>query len=413
VPLDAGGGGRAEIRFRKRERFDTTPVPERLVVRRASGEQSNSSILFEEFGLLKLYRRLQPGPHPEIEVSSYLVEQAGFANTPTPLATLDIEIAAPDGTTEECALGVLFGFVRNQGDGWTLALDYLARYLDDALIETAPGAGPPGRPHELPDPDSFFLALARQLGLRTAEMHRAFAEKAGDAVDFAPEPITRDDLVGWRNALEASADMMLAQLERSRAKLPETVVALVDRVVDRQNELFACIRALAPEEVVAVKTRYHGDFHLGQVIAVQNDFYIVDFEGEPLRPMAERRMKASVLRDVAGMIRSFDYAATAAVRQLAQGRPGALDRMTMLAEAWRERAVNGFRAAYRRAMRGCPAYPASKLQARALIEFFTLEKAVYEVGYELANRPDWVAIPLNGILRVLNKVSGSDNAASA
>jgi maltose alpha-D-glucosyltransferase / alpha-amylase len=362
--------------------------------------------------MLKLYRRLQPGPHPEIEISSFLAERAGFANTPPPLATLDIAIAGPDGT-EECALGVLFQFVRNQGDGWTLALDYLTRYLDDALIETAPGAGPPGRAAELPDPDTFFLALARQLGLRTAEMHRAFAEQAGDDPAFAPEPISRADLVHWRNGLEASTDAMLAQLERIRAKLPEGAAALAEEMLARQTELFGAVRTLAPNEIAAAKTRYHGDFHLGQVLAVQNDFYIVDFEGEPLRPMAERRHKGSALRDVAGMIRSFDYAATTAVRQLAESRPGALSRITTLAEAWRERAVNGFRAAYRRGMRGCPSYPASKLQARALTEFFILEKAVYEVGYELANRPAWVAIPLNGILRVLAKLSGNEHAASA
>ena len=134
--------------------------------------------------------------------------------------------------------------------------------------------------------------------------------------------------------------------------------------------------------------------------------YFIDFEGEPGRPLAERRRKSSPLRDVAGMIRSFDYAAIAAVRQIAETRPAALPRMAELADAWRERAVDGFRAAYRKAMRGCRAYPVSKLQAKAMIDFFTLEKAVYEVNYELTNRPGWVAIPLNGILRVLAKGSG-------
>ena len=139
---------------------------------------------------------------------------------------------------------------------------------------------------------------------------------------------------------------------------------------------------------------------------MQNDFYLIDFEGEPGRPLAARRRKSSPLRDVAGMIRSFDYAATAAVRQLGESRPAAVPRMRELAEAWRQRAIDGFRAAYRKEMRGCPSYPASKLQAKALIDFFTLEKAVYEVSYELANRPGWVAIPLNGILRVVEKVTG-------
>jgi len=298
---------------------------------------------------------------------------------------------------------VLFGFVRNQGDGWTLALDYLIRYLDDALYEAAPGAMPPGRTADLPDPDDFFLALARQLGLRTAQMHRALAEHGADDPDFASEPITPADLAQWRGELEESTQTMLGRVERARPGLPEAAREIADTVLAERTALFDTIRLLTPATVAAVKTRHHGDFHLGQVIAVQNDFYIIDFEGEPARPMPERRRKSSPLRDVAGMIRSFDYAAISALQQVTETRPAALPRLGPLAESWRQRAVGGFHAAYRRAMRGSDAYPASKLQGRALVDFFTLEKAVYEVEYELANRPAWVAIPLNGILRVLSK----------
>ncbi len=168
-----------------------------------------------------------------------------------------------------------------------------------------------------------------------------------------------------------------------------------------------------PGQVEAQKTRYHGDFHLGQVIVAQNDFFIIDFEGEPALPLASRRRKSSPLRDVAGMIRSFDYAAVAAVRQLAEARPAAEPRMTQLADAWRQRAVDGFRAAYRKTMRGCAAYPASKKQAREMTAFFILEKAVYEVSYELANRPAWVDIPLKGILGILARTERVEHGAPA
>ena len=406
VPLRDSGGASGELRFRPTSLFSETPLPDRLVARRLDAEQSNSSVLYEDYALLKLYRRLQPGAHPEVEMSRFLVERAGFPNTPKPLATLELTLpGAAD--NEACAAGVLFGFVRNQGDGWTLALDYLTRYLDDALNEAAPGATPPGRDADMPDPDNFFLALARQLGLRLAQMHRALAERAGDDPAFMPEPITRQDLAEWRQALEDSAERMLARLERGQAGLPEAARGLADALIGAGPQLFRAIRALVPDEIVATKTRYHGDLHLAQVIAVQNDFYFIDFEGEPGRPLAARRRKSSPLRDVAGMIRSFDYAATAAVRQLGETRPAAVPRMNALAEAWRQRAIDGFRAAYRKAMRGCPSYPASKLQAKSLVDFFTLEKAVYEVSYELANRPAWVAIPLNGILRVVEKVTGA------
>jgi maltose alpha-D-glucosyltransferase/alpha-amylase len=400
VPLEGG-----EIRCRKTPSFDQSALPERFVVRRASTEQSNSSVFFEGYGMLKLYRRLQPGAHPEVEMSRFLVERARFANTPPLLATLEIALDGESGA-EGHALGVLFGFIRNQGDGWTQALNYLTRYLDDALSTGED-------PSNLADPDVFFLMLARQLGIRTAEMHRALAEYAGDDPDFAPEPISREDIVEWRDALTAAAAHMLSGLERGRSSLPAVTQDLADHVLALREELFEHILGLIPDTVEAQKTRYHGDFHLGQVIVVQNDFFIIDFEGEPARPLAARRRKGPPLRDVAGMIRSFDYAAVAAVRELAEARPAAEPRMTELAEAWRQRAVDGFRAAYRKTMRCCAAYPASKKQAREMTAFFMLEKAVYEVSYELANRPAWVDIPLKGILGILARTERGEHAAPA
>jgi maltose alpha-D-glucosyltransferase/alpha-amylase len=377
-----------------------------LVVRRTGVEQSNSSVIFDDYGMLKIYRRLQPGPHPEIEMSRFLGERAGFANTPPLLATMELALGGKD-APEEHALGVLFGFVRNQGDGWTQALDYLTRYLDDALLSGGT------RPTDLPDPDVFFLALARQLGIRTAEMHRALAEQGHDDPDFAPEPITAEDVAEWRRELEAAAADVLSKLERERAKLPVSTQDLADRLIALRDRLFHQIRLLIPDQVEAQKTRFHGDFHLGQVLVVKNDFFIVDFEGEPARPLAERRRKSSPLRDVAGMIRSFDYASVTAVRHLAEARPAAEPRMVQLAEAWRHRAVDGFRAAYRKTMRGCVAYPANKTQGRRMMAFFTLEKAVYEVSYELANRPGWVDIPLKGVLGILARMEGAERAAAA
>jgi maltose alpha-D-glucosyltransferase/alpha-amylase len=396
VPLDGG-----EIRCHKTPSFARIAQPSPLILRHLGVEQSNSSVLFEDYAVLKFYRRLQKGPHPEVEMSRFLVERAGFANTPPPLATIELALDA-DGP-ETTALGVLFGLVRNQGDGWTQALDYLTRYLDDALSS---GGGSPG----LPDPDLFFLSLARQLGIRTAEMHRALAEHAGDDPAFTPEPISREDVTQWRGELDAAAGQVLAALERERHRLPGPAQGLAERLLAAREPLFAQIRTLIPEAIEAQKTRLHGDFHLGQVIVVQNDFFILDFEGEPARPMAERRRKGSPLRDVAGMIRSFDYAVATALRRFTDRGPAADPRMTRLAESWRQHAIDGFRAAYRRTMRGCPAYPASKRLARQMTSFFMLERAVYEISYELANRPGWVEIPLKGVLDILARSSGMDDA---
>ncbi len=223
--LEDGG----EIRCRKTPSFDQIGVPERLVPRRSGAEQSNSSILFDDYGMLKIYRRLQPGPHPEIEMSRFLVERAGFANTPPLLAFMELDLDGKNGP-ETHALGVLFGFVRNQGDGWTQALDYFTRYLDDAL-STGTHAS------DLPDPDVFFLSLARQLGIRTAEMHRALAEGGRDDPDFAPEPITGEDIGQWRRALEAGAADMLAKLERERTRLPDSAQELVERLIADREKL--------------------------------------------------------------------------------------------------------------------------------------------------------------------------------
>jgi maltose alpha-D-glucosyltransferase / alpha-amylase len=387
---------RGEIRCTKTSLYDSASPPERLNVRRGGVEQSNSSVFFDEYGMLKLYRRLEPGPHPETEMSRFLVERAGFANTPPPLATLELVIESESGP-QAMALGVLFGFVRNQGDGWVQALNYLTRYLDDALVASGE------RSAELAHPDVFFLALARQIGIRTAQMHRALAEQAGDDPAFAPEPITPEDITQWRQTLKGEVEAMLERLQRELARLPGRATEPAAQLLAAHDGLATAIRTLLPDEVAAQKTRLHGDYHLGQMIVVQNDFYIVDFEGEPSRPLTERRAKSSPLRDVAGMIRSFDYAAVAAVRHLAETRAAAEPRMAELAEAWRQRAVDGFRAAYRKTMRGCRSYPAGKKQANDLIAFFTLEKAVYEVSYELANRPMWVDIPLRGILGILNR----------
>jgi maltose alpha-D-glucosyltransferase/alpha-amylase len=232
-------------------------------------------------------------------------------------------------------------------------------------------------------------------------MHRALAEKGCGDPDFAPEPIGAADVAEWRRELEDAARDVLAKLDRERAKLPAASQELAKRLIAERDSLFLQIRVLIPDQVQAQMIRTHGDFHLGQVLVVRNDYLIVDFEGEPARPLADRRRKSSPLRDVAGMSRSFDYASFTAVRQLAEARPAAAPRMAQLAEAWRQRAVDGFLTAYRSGMRGCAAYPASQAQARPMLAFFVLEKAVYEVSYELANRPSWVDIPLKSVLSIL------------
>ncbi|MDB5409541.1 MAG: amyA [Rhodospirillales bacterium] len=389
-----------QIVFSQTGAFANATLPEEPVVRRLGLEQSNSSILIEDYAVFKFYRRLQEGIAPEVEMARFLTE-VGFPNTPPLLGAVEFVREGVEGAST--TVGVLTTFVRNQGEAWTQALDYIGRFLEDSVLGSADTSTPqgrtPGAEHNL-----FFFVLARQLGRRTAQMHRALCpDPAQGSVDpaFAPEPTTAEDLASWREAAHAGAVRALAALERAGSQLPEGGRELAVRLLDQRHALTRTIDALIPASVTAAKTRFHGDYHLGQVLVVQNDFTIIDFEGEPLRSVEERRAKSSPLRDVAGMLRSFDYAAASGLRQMADIPPSLRPTAERCAGQWRVTAADAFMTGYLAEMAGCPSLPAEPEEARRLIDFFTLEKALYEVEYELANRPGWVTIPLTGVLEII------------
>jgi maltose alpha-D-glucosyltransferase/alpha-amylase len=390
--IDSGSG---RIRFRRTAEFARRPPPEELIVERLGGEQSNTSALIAEYGVLKIYRRLRAGTNPEVEMTAYLTEEAGFENTPALLGT--VEHAPREG--EATALGILFAFVRNQGEAWSQAIDYLSRYLEEATLATAQSAPTQPKP-----PSLFFFTLARQLGLRTAQLHRALCPVSA-APAFAPEPITAQDLDDWRAACRERAMRVLAGLRRLDAAQSAIGGKAAALLLGVEEKLLETIDTLLPTAVDAMKTRFHGDFHLGQVLVVQNDFHIIDFEGEPLKSLAERRAKSSPLRDVAGMLRSFDYVAATGLRQMADLQSSLRPAVEAGAAAWRRQATDAFMAGYLEEMVGCPSLPADPRVAQRLILFFALVKALYEIEYELANRPGWLAIPIGGVLDLLEAAS--------
>jgi maltose alpha-D-glucosyltransferase/alpha-amylase len=346
--------------------------------------------------VLKAYRKLAPGVQPEVEIGRFLIEEAGFANAPPLLGA--IERIAADGTST--ALAAAFGFVRNQGDGWVYTIEYLHRTLDQLrLIATAerPAGAAVAPEHE---PHAFYLAQVRVLGQRTAELHRALATATDDPA-FAAEPIGKADLDHWQRALRRQADAALRALRQAAPKLDGGDRERAQAVLARRNDCYARIAALTQPGIAATKTRIHGDYHLGQVLVAQNDFYILDFEGEPARPLAERRVKSSPLKDVAGMLRSFDYAAWAAAIGLAEAHPASAAVIRTLAESWRAATAQAFLEAYRETIAGCPSYPESPAEASRLLDLFLLEKALYEICYEAANRPAWIGIPLKGMTNLL------------
>jgi maltose alpha-D-glucosyltransferase/alpha-amylase len=365
-------------------------LPERPAVRRMDVEQSNTSVVIGERVMLKGYRRLHAGPQPELEIARFL-DAVGYRNTPDLYGYLEYADAA----NETTALCILQQFVESQGDGWSATLAYLERFFDRRKNLTAHDEGAQQDYHQI------FLERAHTMGVRTAELHRAFATPTADP-GFASEPVTEDDLQAWSARARASATKALDSLERELERVPAELREFAQSLLGRREELQTRLTLPSVEELGNFqKTRYHGDFHLGQVLVVADDFKIVDFEGEPTRPLDERRIKGSPLRDVAGMLRSINYAAVAALRGATHDRGEDTSRLAPFAMDWEDRSIEAFLAGYRGTIAGCPSYPADRVQADRLLEFFILEKAFYEMSYELANRPAWVRIPLEGIRSIL------------
>jgi maltose alpha-D-glucosyltransferase/alpha-amylase len=373
------------------EVFRTLELAAEPAVRRMNVEQSNTSVIIDERIMLKGYRRVTRGPQPELEVARFL-DRVGFRNTPRLYGYVDYE----HGEDAPAAVAIAQEFVLNQGDGWAVTLAYLQRFFDRyGTVDDGPEKAAALDEHTL------VAARARTLGVRLAELHRAFATETGDPA-FDPEPVTATDVAEWTARARETAEAALAALERDAARIPEDLRDAVARLrADRETVLARF--ALAPADPGAYKTRYHGDFHLGQVLVVADDVLIVDFEGEPNRELAQRRRKSSPLRDVAGMLRSLNYAKVAAVRGTSDDRAADTSALEPLADAWERRTASAFLEGYRATIGDAVSYPRDPAVTQALLEVFLLEKAFYEISYELANRPAWLRIPLEGIRAILTR----------
>lgn len=366
--------------------------------RRLGVEQSNSSLLIDDRVIVKLYRRLQAGVHPEVEIGRFLTDVAHFTNAPRLLGS--VEMLAGDGAVT--AIALVQEFIRNQGDGWALTLDHLDRALNarGLMLPSDKQACADSAVHE-----GYWLQ-AEVLGRRIGDLHRAFAMDVADPA-FAPDAITDADIEAWSGQIAELAARARESLGRAvvSARLSDAVRTAGDRLLANWGAIEVLATLPAPALAGTVKTRIHGDLHLGQVVVAGADFHILDFEGEPLHPLQRRRAKSSPLRDVAGMIRSFDYAGHAILQ-----RRGTFSQASEAAAAERE-AVNGWRstttarflAAYREAVAGCRSLPPAEADLRSALNAFLLEKALYEICYEAANRPDWLGIPLQGVLRLLGR----------
>ncbi len=395
------------------------PPPEPSVLK---AEQSHTSVLYGDRFILKLFRRLGPGRNPELEVGRFLTERVAFPHVPAVAGAIEYRVEREEPVT----LAILQKFVPNEGDAWSYTLDALSHYYE--RIAAGPAAADRGGallPHgplmdlaarDLPPAANelvgAYLGDAQLLGQRTAELHVALAADRTDPA-FAPEPFTPLDQRSLYQSMRTLARETLATLRRSLRELPETARAEAGRVVDSEDEILGRFHAILDRKITGMRIRCHGDYHLGQVLYTGKDFVIIDFEGEPSRPLGERRLKRPCLRDVAGMLRSFHYAAHAALlRHAARGgvseRPEALAAQEWAARFWHRWVSAAFMKGYLDVAGRAAFMPGQRDEAQVLLDAHLLEKAIYELGYELNNRPDWVRIPLQGILESLG--SGSKDA---
>ncbi|HEV8631837.1 MAG TPA: maltose alpha-D-glucosyltransferase [Thermoanaerobaculia bacterium] len=390
------------------------PAASALEPQLGRAEQSNTSLVFGDRLILKLFRKVEPGTNPDLEVSRFLAAR-GFPHTPPLAGWLELR-RRHAGTLagERLTLALLQAYVPNEGDAWSYSLDAFGRYLERVMTraERVPPHPEPRPLLELAGADApddvaevlgLYLNAARLLGTRTAEMHLALASSTDDPA-FSAEPFTSLYQRSLYQSLRSQAGRTLRLLRATLPQLADGDRELGVRLLEGRQELLDRFSPLLAGKLDAQRLRTHGDFHLGQVLYTGRDFVIIDFEGEPARPLAERRHKRSPLRDVAGMLRSFDYLAAGGVAQ-AQRRGLVPAEQLALAEEWARYWTRWSGATFVRAYLGV-ASAASFLpvddRARAvLLDAFLLEKALYELAYELDHRPQWAHIPLRGIVALM------------
>jgi len=394
------------------------PVEEALESALLKGEQTNTSVIYGHRLKLKLFRRLEEGVSPELEIGRFLTEREPFPNAP-PVAGV-IEYRTQRGG-EPVTLGILHGYVHNEGDAWHYTLDSLSRYFEQVLAH-------PGVEAPLPTGGSLldisneslsslaqeaigpYLVSAQLLGQRTAELHLTLAS-AIDNPNFVPEPFSVTYQRSLYHRMRGFTIQVLQLLRQRLKQLPDEVKADAQRVLTLEDAIIGRLQDITKRKITGMRIRCHGDYHLGQVLYTGDDFVIIDFEGEPARPLGERRIKRSPLKDIAGMIRSFHYAAYLALRgQIPTSlRPEDLPMLEKWAQAWYLWVSATFLKTYLELMADTLILPQDREGVKTILDVYLLDKAIYEVNYELNNRPDWVGLPLQGILQVL----GADEKSAA
>jgi maltose alpha-D-glucosyltransferase/alpha-amylase len=380
------------LEFRPTAKFSNRPVREPEHVSAIDTERSNSSAVVDNDYAVKFFRKLEAGINPEIEVGRFLTEVAPFANAPALLGS--VELVEAD---KRFAIMTVHGFVANQGDGWAVSSAYLDRFVDEQRLLAANGQAGESEQQVVP-----YLRYMSQAGRRAAELHLALAARS-DLVDFAPEPIRPSDVHRWVDDVTARAERVLYALGLRRDATRESDRPLIDRLLMQRADLLERLGTRLPQEIDGLKIRLHGDFRLRHLLIVKDDIFITGFEGDRYQPLAERRRKAPAARDVASLIRSIDYSVTAALERALKAASEEQGRLAAALAGWRHRATTAFMTGYREIMKASRLWPADRHASDAMLDFFLLEKALCEIEDELAHHPDWLRIPLAGMLRILSE----------
>jgi maltose alpha-D-glucosyltransferase/alpha-amylase len=371
-------------------------------------DQSNTAIMYDELFFFKLYRRTAEGTNPDMDIIRFLTEKTTFTHIPPFAGALEYQTEGKS----PYVLGILQGFVQNQGDTWTYSLDAVKRYFD-RLLAKKNSIKPEELIIDLFDFDNaevpselqeilggIYLEMARLLGERTADLHLALSSSEDDP-GFAPEPFTLLYQRSLYQSLRSLTKKVFQPFEKSLKKLPEAIREEAKAIAASENNIIQYYEKILGRKISATKIRIHGDYHLGQVLYTGKDFIIIDFEGEPARSLSERKLKRSPLVDVAGMLRSFHYAVHAAYFNHIALRPEDANELSLWLDLWYMCISKAFLHAYITTSSGGNFLPSDMNDFKTLLEVFMLEKAVYELGYELNNRPDWLLIPFRGIRSIL------------
>jgi maltose alpha-D-glucosyltransferase/alpha-amylase len=390
--------------------------PEDLGAQLLSAEQSNSSAIFGNRIVMKMFRRAQEGVNPDLEIGRYLTE-AGFAHTAPLLGALEYHRGV---RSEPRTVGVLYGYVPNEGDAWHYTLDQLSLFYEtalqsipDELTEVPSWPDPLGDdvviPLEVAQAIGPFLDSAELLGQRTADLHRTLAAGTGDA--FEPEPFTTLYQRSVYQSMRSQVRPTLGLVRRTLGQLDDHARPVAESLLEREGEILERFSAVRDHRIEVSRIRVHGDYHLGQVLHAGREFVVIDFEGEPSRSPTERRIKRSAITDVAGMIRSFQYAVAAGLRAVEDRgllRPEQRDDLERRGGVWEHWVTRQFLQGYLAESAGASFVPTESSDLHVLLVAYTLDKALYEVRYELNNRPSWADIPLRGVQQLLDaEIGGS------